>query len=267
MLLAAAIGLCVGCAGDDPPVPGQVSDGNWGEYPGANDTLSLIHICTERKRQSLLRREAEWMARGARARGTKSRSRIERYEALRDREVPPEDDTLELRSVSTRLGRKTVEIHGLTKGFDGPPLIRDWEFLLMRDARVGIIGDNGAGKSTLLKLIAGQLSPDSGEIIRGETVKIGCFSQECEEMDLSLSLIHVFQRRVGWVFADPAGMLEGELQGVAVPYHRIAVELPLRPQIQAEYRKMCIRDSPWTSRCSPSIPDKYRPVCVFPPGR
>lgn len=159
---------------------------------------------TERKRQSLLRREAEWMARGARARGTKSRSRIERYEALRDREAPPEDDTLELRSVSTRLGRKTVEIHGLTKGFDGPPLIRDWEFLLMRDARVGIIGDNGAGKSTLLKLIAGQLSPDSGEIIRGETVKIGCFSQECEEMNLSLRVIE-YIREAAEIVQTPDG--------------------------------------------------------------
>lgn len=146
-------------------------------------------LASERKRQSLLRTELAWVQRGVRARGTKSRSRLERYEELKNREAPEEVQKLNLSSLSTRLGKKIVEAEHISKRFGDRVVVQDFSCLITRDARIGIIGANGCGKSTLLKMLFGTLQPDSGTVTVGETVRYGYFSQECEEMDTSLRVI------------------------------------------------------------------------------
>lgn len=143
----------------------------------------------ERKNKSLYRQELAWIMRGARARGTKSKDRIERFHALENRDIPTESEKLQLQSISSRLGKKTIELTGISKAMDGRQLIRDFSCILPRDARIGIVGHNGAGKSTLIRMIVGELVPDSGSIDIGDTVKIGYFSQECESMDPSQRVI------------------------------------------------------------------------------
>lgn len=122
--------------------------------------------------------------RGCKARTTKSKERIDRYEALLNQEAPQTDDTVQLAAASSRLGRKIIELHDVTKGYEGKTLIDHFSYNLLRSDRIGIVGHNGAGKSTLLRLIAGELAPDSGTVDIGATVKIGHFSQEGRELDL-----------------------------------------------------------------------------------
>ena len=146
-------------------------------------------LASERKRQSILRTELEWMQRGARARSTKQKAHIQRYEALRDQKGPEFDKDVELDSVSSRLGRTTVEIEELSKTYGSKVLIKDFTYIFLKNDRIGIIGPNGSGKSTLLKMIAGWVKPDAGNIRIGQTVKLGYFSQENEAMDESLKVI------------------------------------------------------------------------------
>ena len=148
-----------------------------------------IALASERKRQSLLRTELEWMMRGARARSTKQKAHIQRYEALRDQKGPEFDAQVELDSVSSRLGRTTVEVENLCKAYGDKVLIKDFTYIFLKNDRVGIIGPNGSGKSTLMKMIAGWVEPDSGTVTIGQTVKIGYFSQENEAMDESQRVI------------------------------------------------------------------------------
>lgn len=143
----------------------------------------------ERKRQSILKVELAWMRRGARARSTKQKAHIQRYEALRDQKPPEADKAVEMESVSSRLGRTTVEIQGLSKAYGDKVLVRDFSYIFLKDDRIGIIGPNGSGKSTLMKMIAGWTEPDDGVINMGQTVKLGYFSQENEAMDESLKVI------------------------------------------------------------------------------
>ena len=133
---------------------------------------------TERKRQSVLRKEIEWMMRGARARSTKQKAHIQRYEALRDQKGPEVSEKLQMGSVSTRLGRTTVEIDHINKAYGDRVLIRDFSYIFLKNDRIGFVGANGCGKTTLMKMIAGFLKPDSGTIEIGQTVKIGYYSQE-----------------------------------------------------------------------------------------
>ena len=144
---------------------------------------------SERKRQSILRVELEWMKRGARARSTKQKAHIQRYEALCDQKGQELDQSMELESISSRLGRTTVELDHLCKAYGDKTLIKDFTYIFLKNDRVGIIGPNGSGKSTLMKMIAGWVQPDSGTIEIGQTVKMGYFSQENEAMDESLKVI------------------------------------------------------------------------------
>ncbi|MBP3926400.1 MAG: ABC-F family ATP-binding cassette domain-containing protein, partial [Clostridium sp.] len=137
----------------------------------------------ERKRQSILRVELEWIKRGARARSTKQKGRIQRFEAMSAMEGPKEDGSVEMSSISSRLGRTTVEISHVSKSYGEKLLIQDFSYIFLKNDRIGFIGPNGSGKTTLMKLLAGWIRPDSGEIIVGQTVKIGYFSQENEDMD------------------------------------------------------------------------------------
>ncbi len=148
-----------------------------------------MEAATERKRQSILRVELEWMQRGARARSTKQKAHIQRYETLRDQEGIKIDQAVELDSVSSRLGRTTVEVNDITKAFGEKVLMKDFTYVFLKNDRIGIIGPNGSGKSTLMKIIAGWLEPDAGTVTVGQTVKMGYFSQESEDMDGSVKVI------------------------------------------------------------------------------
>ena len=148
-----------------------------------------MELATERKRQSILRIELEWAKRGCRARTTKQRARLERLEALKNGKAPVQDGTVAMDSVETRMGKKTIELHHISKSYDGQPLIQDFEYIVLRNQRLGIIGPNGCGKSTLIKMIAGLEKPDSGSIEIGETIKIGYLAQGETEMDSNQRVI------------------------------------------------------------------------------
>ena len=162
---------------------------NYSAYLELKAQREEMELGSERKRQSILRKELEWIQRGPRARGTKSKDRIARFEALSEQSGPSDAAKLELKSISTRLGRKTVEIDDISIGFGGKPLISHFEHTLLRDDRIGIIGRSGCGKSTLLKIISGRLMPDSGSVVFGDTVKLGYFSQDSTELDLNCRVI------------------------------------------------------------------------------
>jgi ATP-binding cassette subfamily F protein uup len=141
-----------------------------------------MELASERKRQSVLRMELEWAKRGCRARSTKQRARLERLEALKNGAAPIKDASVELDSVETRMGKKTIELHHVSKRYNGRQIIEDFDYIVLKNQRLGIIGPNGCGKSTLMNIIAGILEPDSGEVEVGETIKIGYFAQE--EVDM-----------------------------------------------------------------------------------
>lgn len=148
-----------------------------------------MEMASERKRQSVLRMELEWAKRGCRARTTKQRARLERLETLKNGAAPVRDKSVEIDSVETRMGKKTIELHHISKSFGEKICIRDFDYIVLKNQRLGIIGPNGCGKSTLLKIIAGILEPDSGYVETGETIRMGYFSQEIEEMNTSQRVI------------------------------------------------------------------------------
>ena len=159
-------------------------EANYSKYLELRQQRAEMAEASERKRQSILRVEREWIMRGCKARTTKSKDRIQRYEDLKNQDAPQTDDTLQMAAASSRLGRKIIELHGVSKAFDGKKVIENFSYNLLRGDRIGIVGRNGAGKSTLLHMVAGELQPDSGCVDIGTTVKIGHFSQEGRELDL-----------------------------------------------------------------------------------
>lgn len=148
-----------------------------------------MELASERKRQSILRMELEWAKRGCRARSTKQRARLERLEALKSGKAPVKDQTVELDSVETRMGKKTIEFHHVSKSYGEKKILEDFTYIVLKNQRLGIIGPNGCGKSTVMKMIAGIAEPDSGHIDIGDTVKIGYFAQEEQDMDDSQRVI------------------------------------------------------------------------------
>ncbi|MBP3603285.1 MAG: ABC-F family ATP-binding cassette domain-containing protein [Lachnospiraceae bacterium] len=141
-------------------------------------------LASERKRQSILRKELEWVKRGARARTTKQKARLERYEELKSADAPVFDSKVELQSVASRLGKTTVELTGISKSFGDKVLLKDFTYIFLKDDRIGFVGKNGSGKSTLMKMITGECKPDHGEIVIGQTVKIGYYAQEIGETEM-----------------------------------------------------------------------------------
>ena len=162
---------------------------NYSKYLELKTEREDMAAATGRKNRSILRREYEWLMQGPKARGTKSRERIARYHDLNGKITTAENKNLEMSSISKRLGRKTIDIKNISKTFGGRLLIDHFEGVLPRDARIGIIGPNGCGKSTFLNILSGRLFPDEGEVDFGETVRVGYFSQDNADMDMSLRVI------------------------------------------------------------------------------
>ena len=150
-------------------------------------------IAGERKRQSVLRKEIEWIKRGAKARSTKQKARIQRYETLSDQSAPDVDKKIEISSISTRMGKTTVELSHLHKAYGDRVLIQDFSYIFLKNDRIGFVGKNGCGKTTLMKMIEGRQKPDSGEVILGQTIKLGYYSQEIEE-----------KKEAGIAYMDPS---------------------------------------------------------------
>lgn len=164
-------------------------------------------LSAQRRRKSLMKKELAWIQQGPKARGTKSKFRIERFSQLvKEEQAKNPDKELTLASLASRLGKKIIEIQDVSKGYDGKTLISDFSYNLLRNDRIGIIGPNGCGKSTLLDMIAGLTEPDSGSIVRGETVKIGYFSQQIEEVDPDMRVIE-YVREIGHTVQTSEGTI------------------------------------------------------------
>ena len=157
-------------------------EGNYSKYLEMKSLREESLVGSERKRQTILKKELAWMKQGIKARGTRSKGRVERYEKLRNQDGLFNVDRVELSSVSSRLGKKIIEINHVSKAYEEKGLFENFEYIILRKDRLGIIGDNGCGKSTLLQIIMGIVEPDSGHVDIGDTVKIGYFSQENENL-------------------------------------------------------------------------------------
>ncbi|MDO5363231.1 MAG: ABC-F family ATP-binding cassette domain-containing protein [Eubacteriales bacterium] len=164
-------------------------EANYSKFLEMKAQREEMELASERKRQSVLRMELEWAKRGCRARTTKQRARLERLEALKKGSAPVRDNTVELDSVETRMGKKTIELHHISKSYGERCMVQDFDYIVLKNQRLGIIGPNGCGKSTLIKMIAGVIQPDCGEIEIGETIRIGYFAQEVPDMDNDLRVI------------------------------------------------------------------------------
>ena len=151
-------------------------DGNYSTFLEKKMERLALEASMEEKRQNLIRKELAWVKRGAKARTTKQKARLQRFDELVNKDTYTPDEKMDISVGSTRLGKKIIEIHHVSKKFDNKVLIDDLDYTIARTDRIGIIGKNGMGKSTLIKILNGEILPDSGHIEIGETVKIGCFS-------------------------------------------------------------------------------------------
>lgn len=181
-------------------------EGSYSRYLELKAQRMEYAVAAERKRQAFLRKEYEWIKRGALARTTKSKKRIENYYDTLNKEFEFNDKTVEIKSISSRLGRKTIEIENVSKVYDDKIIIKDFSFLLDNDARIGIIGKNGIGKTTLLKLMTGLIPPSSGNVEIGETVNVGYFSQENENLPLN-KRVYDYLKEIGEVIHTVDGPL------------------------------------------------------------
>ena len=182
---------------------------NYSQYLELKAQREEMALATERKRQSLYRKELAWIQRGARARSTKAQFRVDQFEELKKPGYVPDQSKLEVSALSSRLGKKIVEIEQISKSFDGKVLVKDFSYNLLKGDRVGIIGPNGYGKTTLVRMICGLLEPDQGRIVRGETVRIGYFSQESfagEDFDPTVKAID-YIRHISQEIQTPEGTL------------------------------------------------------------
>ena len=158
-------------------------EGNYSVFLEKKMERMEMEQASEEKRQNLIRKELAWVRRGAKARTTKQKARLDRFDELVNRKVYNQDENVEISVMGSRLGKKIIEIENISKGFGEKQLIKDFSYIVTRQDRIGIVGENGVGKSTLIKMLEEKIMPDSGEIIKGETVRIACFSQDDEHMN------------------------------------------------------------------------------------
>lgn len=179
-------------------------DGNFSYYLEQKAARLDMENAAARKRSSILRRELEWIRRGAQARSTKQKARIQRFEEMSAISGPQEEQKLALGSTGSRLGRRIIECENVGKSMGGKRLLRDFTYTILRDERMAVVGENGCGKTTFLRMLAGQLAPDEGTINIGETVKIGFFTQEFPKVDPHMRLID-FMRDIAEYVETPDG--------------------------------------------------------------
>lgn len=158
-------------------------DANYQGFLELKNQRAQMEAATYRKNQSILRKELAWVMRGCQARSTKQQARLDRFEELKNAKAPVLESSVQIESVSSRMGKKTIEIENVSKSFGDKVIFRDFSYIVLRNERIGIVGPNGCGKSTLIKVITGVLQPDTGSVVCGETIKIGYFMQENEPMD------------------------------------------------------------------------------------
>lgn len=180
---------------------------NYSKYLEMKAEREDLAEASEKKRQGLIRRELEWIRRGAQARSTKQKARIDRFEKLTEQQKPMNNGNVEMQVSFSRLGKKIINIENISKSFQSGVVVKDFSHNLFRDDRVGIIGPNGCGKSTLMKMISGKLKPDAGKVETGETVKIGYFAQENEDIENSELRVIEYIREQAEVIATGDGIL------------------------------------------------------------
>jgi len=176
-----------------------IYEGNYSYFVEKKIERQDLESSLDRKKNSLYKKELAWMRKGAKARTTKQKARIQRFEVLSDSRVLNDDTELEITAAHSRLGQKIIELDNVSKSFGNEEIIKNYTYTFQRDDRIGIIGDNGAGKSTLLNLITGKITPDKGSISIGETVNIAYFSQQSEDMDTSLRAIEYIKESAEFV--------------------------------------------------------------------
>lgn len=187
-------------------------ESNYSKYLELKAEREELAQASERKRQSLIRRELEWIKRGAKARSTKQKARIQRFEKLTEQKGIIENEEIELKTSFSRLGKKIIEAKNIIIGFFGETLIKNFSYTILRDDRIGLIGPNGIGKSTLMKVMAGILKPDEGEVSIGETVKIGYFSQDNDSMDHSdLRVIEYLREKAELINTDEGSFTASQM--------------------------------------------------------
>lgn len=196
----------------------ELDRGKFYSYQGGYQTFLQLKAermdraeATERKRQSILKRELQWMQRGARARSTKQKAHIQRFEELQEQKGPEYDRNVELESIASRLGRTTVEVKELCKSYGEKVLIKDFSYIFLKNDRVGIIGPNGSGKSTLMKMIVGLVQPDAGSVEIGQTVRMGYFSQENEVMDEDSKVIDYIKEVAEFIKTKDGSISAGQM--------------------------------------------------------
>lgn len=182
-----------------------VHEGNYADYLQWKTMREEIETAMERKRQSILRKELVWVRSGVQARGTKSKERLQRFEELSNKERKEKTGTLTLDTLTSRLGKKIIEIDGICKQYGDQVLFRDFTYHVAKHDRIGILGPNGCGKSTLLHILNKEIEPDSGTVVHGETVKIAYFKQGFEEMDPQMRVIDYIREQ-----SNAIQTLEGE---------------------------------------------------------
>lgn len=196
----------------------ELDRGKFYSYQGGYQTFLQLKAermdraeAAERKRQSILKRELQWMQRGARARSTKQKAHIQRFEELQEQKGPEYDRNVELESIASRLGRTTVEVKDLCKSYGEKVLIKDFSYIFLKNDRVGMIGPNGSGKSTLIKMIVGLVQPDAGSVEIGQTVRMGYFSQENEVMDEDSKVIDYIKEVAEFIKTKDGSISAGQM--------------------------------------------------------
>lgn len=200
--------------------------GNYSQFVRLKEERQSMALATERKRKSILKTELEWLSRGARARSTKQKAHIDRIKAMQEIRDIQEEKRVSMDSVASRMGNKTIELAGISKSYDGRKVIEDYNYIFLKNDRIGIIGPNGCGKSTLLRIINGIIKPDAGSLDIGQTIRMGYFSQENEYMDDSMRVID-YVKEVGEYITTSDGkitasqMLENFLFDGALQWSKI----------------------------------------------